>query len=192
MRRTSLLAALLAVSGALLMPVPTMAVELEVAELVAAIKRAIVDAQKSAKPPTMNIPWIEAEISYVVRQEGSGGLKMYVVTVEGTYATEAVQRVKYRLEPTRPLRVERSGEIYGPIAGVDRAAGKVFIGEARYGVQGGWSPAFPFLIKRDTKILDRFGGTKTIGDLKPGTSAKIVYEPSNSGDLAAQSIVIYP
>ena len=38
---------------------PAQAVDLEVSELVGAIKRGIADAQKSAGPPTMKIPWIE-------------------------------------------------------------------------------------------------------------------------------------
>jgi hypothetical protein len=72
MRRISLLIPLLSI-GIMLVPVRAITVELEVAELVDAIRRSIADAQKTGKPPTMKIPWIEAEVSYVVKKEGSAG-----------------------------------------------------------------------------------------------------------------------
>ena len=57
---------------------------------------------------------MKTEISYVVKQEGGGGVKLYVVTVDGRYATEAVQRVKYRLEPTAPIKVEGPANSQAP------------------------------------------------------------------------------
>jgi hypothetical protein len=173
---------------------PAGAVDLEVSELVGAIKRGIADAQKSAGPPTMKIPWIEAEISYVVKQEGGGGLKLYVVTVDGRYATEAVQRVKYRLEPTAPIKVEGPGELSGAVAGLDQAAGKVFItGWGDMGTSGSGA-AFPFVVKKGgTKIVDGYGTAKDLVDLKPGANVKVEYAPSQSGPgFVAQRIILYP
>src|SRR5260370_8776451 len=67
------------------------AVDLEVSELVGAIKHGIAEAKKSASPPKMKIPWIEAEISYVVKQEGWGGGKLSVMTGAVRSATETVR-----------------------------------------------------------------------------------------------------
>ena len=178
---------------ALLVPLTAFAVDLEVAELVDAIRRSIAEAQRSAQKPSLRIPWIEAEVSYVIKKEGSGGLKMYVVTADGKYATEAVQRVKVRLEPLSPLRVDGPGEIYGPIAGVDIASKKVFLGGETPAGIASWKavPAFPFAIKNDTQIVDSAGGIKKLGDLKPGARARVLYEPTGD-ELTAKKIVIDP
>ncbi len=145
--------------------------ELEVAELIAGIKRAVAEAQKAAAPPYMTIPWMEAEISYVVKKEGEGGFKLYVVTLEGKYATEAVQRVKFRVEPPgKPWKVEGPGTIEDAIfAGVDRGARKVFImQEASWGV-------VPIGVWPGTKIKDAAGKIKTLSDLRAGMKGTIEY-----------------
>jgi NTP-dependent ternary system trypsin peptidase co-occuring protein len=174
------------------------AVDLEVSELVGAIKHGIAEAQKSASPPKMKIPWIEAEISYVVKQEGGGGVKLYVVTVDGRYATETVQRVKYRLEPDAPLKVEGPGELSGAIAGVDRAAGRVFITSWADVGKGASHPlafaAFPFVIKGGTtKIIDGYGVSKGLTELKPGMNVKVEYAHSDVDyGFVAQRITVNP
>lgn len=94
-----------------LIPLPANCAELDVSELISSMKGSIIEAQKVSGPPYMNLPWIEGEISYVVKKEGKGGFKLYVVTAEGKYATEAVHRVKFRLEPINgKWRVEKEGE----------------------------------------------------------------------------------
>jgi Trypsin-co-occurring domain 2 len=108
--RVSLLATVLVLLCVL--PRSAYSAELEVAELVYGIKKSIAEAQKVAQPPFMKIPWMEVEISYVVKKEGGGAFKLYVITAEGKYATETVQRIKYRIEPAdEGLVVQKPGEI---------------------------------------------------------------------------------
>ena len=155
---------------------PACAVDLEVSELVGAIKRGIADAQKSAGPPTMKIPWIEAEISYVVKQEGGGGVKLYVVTVDGRYATEAVQRVKYRLEPTAPIKVEGPGELSGAVAGLDGFENGL---GRRYAELDGHSEA---LAQTLAEIVQQHG----VGGIGCGHADRRTLHRDRAGDILAQ------
>jgi len=161
--------------------------ELDVSELIAAMKRAIIEAQKTAAPPYVGMTWAEGEISYVVKKEGEAGFKLYVVTAEGKYATEAVQRVKFRLEPPRGKQwlVEMPGEFKDVlVSGVDPAAGKVFI--SSLGELG--TATFPMKVGSDTKITDAEGKSKTLADIKAGTRVTVRYSSEPEGELKAMSI----
>lgn len=154
---------------------PATGAELEVNELIGGLKKAIQEAQKTATPPYMTIPWAEGEISYVVKQEGEAAFKMYVVTAGGTYATEAVQRVKFRLEPPAGKKwlVEGPGEIpYAKIAGFDNKAKKVFV------TPPGWPEYQTIAIKvgQVTKFTDAEGKSKAIADIKVGAEGYLQYK----------------
>ncbi len=163
--------------------------DLDVSDLVAGIKQSLEEAQKTAKPPFINMMWVEGEISYVVKKEGEGGFKLYVVTAEGKYATEAVQRVKFRLEPPsgKPWKVELPGEIKSAtIAGVDVAAKKVFIVGPNE-----WS-AIPLTVHQNTILIDAKGVTKTFSYIQSGTQANIKYSAGRGGEPTADVIAVAP
>lgn len=172
-------------------PIFANAAELDVSELIAGLKRAIIESQKTAEPPYINMTWVEGEISYVVKKEGEAGFKLFVVTAEGKYATEAVQRVKFRLEPPsgKPWRVEGPGELKNAfISGVDLATGKVFVSTSEeIGIV-----TFPVEVKADTKITDFAGKTKTLFDIKAGMQGTIRYSPGPLGEPKATAIIIAP
>jgi len=163
------------------------ATDLDVSELIASVKQAITLAQKEAKPPSMVITWVELEISYVVKKEGGGGLKLYVVTAEGKYSTEVVQRMKYRLEPTHPIQVklpEKQGNIIsGFVYGVDVSAGKIFIS-----MPGDLQTAVPLEVGAYTKITDEAGEITKISDIDEGDFGIIRFNIDQSGALRAESI----
>lgn len=148
--------------------------ELEVAELIDGLKKAIDTAQRTATPPFMSLPWVEGEITYVVKKEGEGGFKLSVVTAEAKYATEAVQRVKFRLEPPggKPWTVEGPGEIkHAVIWGVDHNARRVFVSEPS------WPKNAAIAVKfgPDTKVFDWLGNTKRVADIRAGTEGTVSY-----------------
>jgi len=121
----------------------------------------------------MNLPWIEGEISYVVKKEGSGGFKLYVVTAEGKYATEAVQRVKFRLEPPKGTdwRVEAPADaVTAIVAGVDRTAQKVFLSPVDEA-----DAIYSIMVMPNTKITDNNGLKKTLEDIKAGTKVMVYF-----------------
>jgi len=166
--------------------------ELDVSELINGLKRAITEAQKTAAPPYVILPWMEGEITYVVKKEGEAGFKLLVVTAEGKYATEAVQRVKFRLEPPsgKNWRVELPGAVIKDflVSGVDRGAKRVFI--STEGEQG--QTVYPMEVSSDTKIFDDKGRIKTLTDIKAGTKVTVQYIPEPEGWLKALSITQIP
>jgi hypothetical protein len=171
--------------------VPANGAELDVSELIIGMKRAVTEAQKTATPPLMVMPWVEGEISYVVKKEGEGGFRLYVVTVEGKYATEAVQRVKFRLEPPSGTkwRVEAPGEFKeATVSGVDQVAKKVFIST----VGDLDAAAYPMKVGADTKITDYKGALKTLADIKAGAKVTVEYSSAPEGFLKALSIMKVP
>jgi len=166
------------------------AAELDISELIAGMKQSIIEAQKTATPPYVVIPWIEGEISYTVKKEGEGGFKLYVVTAEAKYATEAVQRVKFRIEPLpgTKWRAGLPGEFGDAvISGVDRAAKKIFISPTDQ-MEGG--AAWPVKVTSDTKIADTSGKTQPFSAVHEGVKGTIQYTPGPTGDLKATIIII--
>jgi len=166
--------------------------ELDVSELIAGMKSAIVEAQKTAAPPYMNLPWIEGEISYIVKKEGDAGFKLFVVTAEGKYATEAVQHVKFRLEPPsgKAWRVELPEAVIKDawVSGVDTVAKKVFIS-----TEGEKSQvAYPIKVVSDTKITDYKGVIEKLADIKAGNKVTVHYSPEPEGLLKALFIIQGP
>lgn len=154
---------------------PAAGAELEVNELIGGLKKAIEEAEKTAKPPFMTIPWVEGEISYVVKKEGEGGFKAFVVTAEAKYATEAVQRVKFRLEPPAGTRwrVEGPGEIpFAKIAGYDSKAKKVFV------TPPGWPDYQVIAVKvgADAIFTDAAGKMKPISAIPVGAEGNLLYK----------------
>lgn len=171
--------------------------DLDISELIAGMKQAIIQAQKTAAPPYMIIPWLEAEISYIVKKEGEGGFKMYVVTAEAKYATEAVQRVKVRVEPPRDTKwkAQFPGEFKDAfISGVDRKAKKVFIiptGDLEKAIKDIWAGVtVPIKVTADTKISDTSGKSKTLAEVHEGITGTINYFPEASGQLEAKTLII--
>ena len=162
-------------AGVGVLATPTSGAELEVNELIGGLKQAIQEAQKTATPPYMTIPWVEGEISYVVKQEGEAAFKMYVVTAGGTYATEAEQRVKFRLEPPAGTRwrVEGPGEIpSAKVAGVDWNAKRLFV------TPPGWPEyqAIAVKVRADTIFTDAEGKSKPISAIRAGADAFLKYK----------------
>ena len=154
---------------------PSSGVELEVNELIGGLKRAIEEAQKTATPPYMTIPWVEGEISYVVKKEGEGSFRMYVVTAEAKYGTESVQRVKFRLEPPagKQWKVEGPGEIQNAkIAGFDSNAKRVFV------TPPGWPEYQVIAIKVGpaTRFTDAEGKSKPISAIRVGAEGFLQYK----------------
>jgi len=166
------------------------AAELEVSELIVAMKNSLEEAQKSAKPPYANVLWMEGEIRYVVKKEGEAGFKAYVVTAEGKYATEAVQQVKFRLEPPKGQQWKVEREIPDAIvAGIDFKARKLFVKDP--------SEAGPTAIAVDLpawmKVSDSKGKTKAISDITAGATVRVRFTsvPSSTDRTAmAEYIVI--
>jgi hypothetical protein len=168
------------------------AAEIEVSELIAAIKQGIEGLQRAAKPPLIKIPWIEAEVSYVVKTEGGGGVRAYVVTAEGKYATEAVQRTKYRLEFVSIPRVETPGEIKNAkIEGYDPTRKVIFVSDPQ---SFGWAPwTVPMSVAGKPVVLDAEGRPLTFkswADFK-GKSLNVFYKPGpTQGSLQASQVVV--
>jgi hypothetical protein len=166
------------------------AAELETSELILGMKQSIIEAQKTATPPYMVIPWVEGEISYIIKKEGEVGFKLCVITAEGKYATEAVQRMKFRIEPQRgeTWRVDAPGIFRGAVvSGVDYAAKKIFVvpeGER----QGG--ATWPVKVTSDTTISDTSGKKQTLSEVYEGLKGTIQYTPGPTGDLKATTIII--
>ena len=171
------------------LPAFAMGEELDVSELIGGMKRAIIEAQKTAKEPLMDLPWIEGEISYVVKKEGGGGFRLYVVTAEGKYATEAVHRVKFRLEPPKGTKWRVQGPpseaITADVAGVDLAAQKLFISPID-------EPDVIYSLKvmPNTKISDINGLRKTLEDIRAGTKVKVYSSPSEKTLPVPKSLLI--
>ena len=165
--------------------------DLDVSELINGLRQAIVEAQKTATKPLINMPWVEAEISYTIKKEGTGGFKLYVVTADAKYAAETVQRFKFRLEPPsgKPWHVSVPGKYYGVlVSGVDPTARKLFVSE-----QGDLeAEAFPIYLTPDTKITDSTGKAKTISDIVEGMKGTIKYTPGPRGEPTAASIILEP
>jgi len=166
------------------------AAELDISELIAGVKRSISQAQKSAGPPYVIIPWAEAEITYVVKKEGEGGFKLYVVTVDAKYATEAVQRIKFRVEPPRGTewKAEGPGEFKdAAFSGVDYKARKVFISLQN---DGGSNLTYPVLVTSDTQIMDDSGKKQTLSDIHEGGKGTIKYNVGADAEFKAEVITI--
>lgn len=166
------------------------ATELNLSELITGIKQSLLEVQKTADPATGVIPWVEGEISYIVKKEGKGGFKLYVVTADAKYATEAVHRVKFRIEPLpgTKWKVEIPGEFnHAFIAGVDRVANKVFVSSSG---EGKAVLTFSLKITPDTKIVDASGETQTLAEIHEGTKGTIRYTTEPTGDLQATVITI--
>ena len=180
--------------------------ELDLDELIAGIKKSISAAQKKAEPPYAKIPWIEAEISYVLKKEAEGQFKAYVVTVGGKYATETIHRTKVRIEPIGEWRVQAPDDprVYGfaavsfapyahrgeireaTIAAVDHRVKKIFVRPA--GKFQGY--AIPFSYGAHTKLIDVAGHTKSIKDLRAGTSARLFYNASAEGQKNIDLVIL--
>lgn len=166
------------------------AAKLNLSELITGIKQSLLEAQKTADPATGVIPWVEGEISYVVKKDGKAGFKLYVITADAKYATEAVHRVKFRIEPlpSTKWRVEIPGELKDvSVAGVDRVAKKVFVSSAG---EGKAAITFALKITPDTKIVDASGKTQTLAEIYEGTKGTIRYTTKPTGDLQATAITI--
>lgn len=113
-----------------------------------------------------------------------------MVTAEAKYATEAVQRVKFRIEPQRG-ETWRAGVpgVFGDavISGVDRAAKKIFVSP----VGGTWGgAAWPVRVTSETKIADTSGKSQTLSEVREGIKGTIQYTPEPTGDLKATTITI--
>jgi hypothetical protein len=166
------------------------AAELDISELIAGVKKSISEAQKLAGPPYVIMPWVEGEITYVVKKEGGGGFKFCVVTAEAKYATEAIQRVKFRIEPPPGIkwRVEGPGVFKeASIAGVDYKAMKLFIsppGEVESNL------TYAVQVTPDTKIMDTLGKTETLSDLREGAKGTIQYSVGAGAEFKAEVITI--
>lgn len=166
------------------------AAELDVSELIAGVKKSISQAQKSAGPPYVIIPWAEAEITYVVKKEGEGGFKLYVVTAEAKYATEAIQRIKFRVEPPKGEKWKAEGPgVFKDVAfsGVDYIAKKVFISP-----QDDWGSTLTYAVQvtPDTKIMDDSGKKRTFSDLHEGAKGTIQYNVGAGAEFKAEVITI--
>jgi len=166
------------------LPAHAAQLDIQVEELVAAIRSAVDQFQQPLAKPKGKILWMEAEISYILKKEGEVGVKLYVVTADGKYGTETVQRLKLRIEPLgTPWRVEAPGVIKdATVAGVDPSINKVFLDFE--------STTIPMDISKDTKILDTEGKNKTIGDLRSGSAAIVTYSLGKSGEPKADTILI--
>ena len=180
---------ILVVTVFLSLAAPALSADLDISELIKALKKAISEAQKTATQPHVNIPWAEAEISYTVKKEGGGGFKLYVVTADAKYAKETVHRFKFRLEPPdkKPWIVKAPGEYENVVvSGVDLNALKIFVspeGESAKEV-------FPLYINPATKITDTAGEKKTLSDIREGMEGKIQFVPGPKGETTAAHIIL--
>jgi hypothetical protein len=164
--------------------------ELEISELIASMKKAVMEVQKTASEPYIIIPWLEGEISYVVKKEGEGGFKAYVVTLDAKYATEAIQRVKFRIEPLpgTKWKAEIPGQFKDAfIVGVDQAAKKVFISTT---AEKETDVTVPVKITSDTKIADTSGKSQPLSEIHEGATGTIQYTIGRSGDREATVITM--
>lgn len=160
---------------------------IEVSELVTNIKNAIISAQNATlQKPRLRVKEIELEISYVVKKEGSGGFKMYVVTADGKYGTEVVHRLKFQLEPEGKQYVQSDVPVEGVVVGVDSTAGKIFVRSEGEGE----SEAAAVEVKSDTKITDLSGNKKTLCDVKAGTTGKFIFGLQPDGTIDVKSITL--
>ncbi len=158
---------------------PAFAAELEVDELISAIRTQISAAEEQArKDPMFKVKEIELTISYALHKEGAVGFKAYVITAGTSLKSEAVQTMKVSLTPIKTLMVKAPWVLTGKVRAVDVKSGSLELDRATVNVSfegSRWVDAkqvsapekldfYTVSVKPETKIW----GVRSLGDIAPG------------------------
>ncbi len=192
-----------------LVPTQVYAADLDVTEMVAGVRQALDQIEKSApKDSKLQVNEVEFEISVIVRTEVGGGFKLYVVTADGKYSSEQIQRFKYKLGPMPGKRL-RAGKYpsidfgmqgmesgydpawtwgrrnaSGPILGVDAKENKMFIFDEKSGI------VVPVLFTTETKFWDFHGKILPMAAVRAGKTATVIDEIDPKTGWKKPSLVI--